>query len=271
MPHYNPAITRLLDEFSRRLDFIEMTSAMVGPYERIEPYIVRQRVRHIEFDTIIFNLNTKLWYDVTYEEPSLVLYTDHDFVRPGDCIFDLGCNTGMLTTWLGLRASETGRVFAFDIFPWNILATEFNARLNGLTNVIATQTGISNRAELAMLNSFHSADIYKRGGTGDCARNIIATPLMPLDTFASLRPTFIKIDIDGAERDVLTPHCKLLATRPRIFLELHPEIIREAGSDPADVLMALISAGYRCHKDVPNGTLYDPNDGAPLTYGYFCV
>jgi FkbM family methyltransferase len=254
----DPRISRLLTEFSRKLDAIEATHPMVGSYERIEPYIIRKKEGGFEYDFIVFHLESKLWFDREHPDTSLALYQRHDFVREGDSIFDLGCNTGYISTWLGLRAGREGSVYAFDIFPWNTLATAYNAKLNGLNNVFPITAGLAGEYSFANIRTAHNAMIYARGGGGDDPRSYVHTPLYPLDAFEKLNPTFIKIDIEGAERDVLTPHSRVLARRPRIFLELHRGFIEEAGGDPLEPLKALQSHGYTCHLNAPDGPLFDP-------------
>ncbi len=58
-------------------------------------------------------------------------------------------------------------------------------------------------------------------------------------------PTVVKIDVEGAELDVLRGAPRLLARHPAVFLELHLDALRRQGDDPAAVLRLLSDAGYQ--------------------------
>jgi FkbM family methyltransferase len=58
-------------------------------------------------------------------------------------------------------------------------------------------------------------------------------------------PTHLKIDVEGFEEEVLLGARKLLEQfRPVLFLELHGDLIRARGMDPANVLHLLSRLGY---------------------------
>jgi hypothetical protein len=53
-------------------------------------------------------------------------------------------------------------------------------------------------------------------------------------------PTFVKLDIEGAEMEAVKGACRTFATRPKVNIEMHCKEIRERyGKDPDDILRDL--------------------------------
>ena len=64
---------------------------------------------------------------------------------------------------------------------------------------------------------------------------------------SSLRPTHVKMDIEGFEDDVIAGGLALLQEhRPILFLELHGNYLRARQRDPALVIRHLRECGYEC-------------------------
>ncbi|MEA2693634.1 MAG: hypothetical protein QOJ16_3021, partial [Acidobacteriota bacterium] len=62
----------------------------------------------------------------------------------------------------------------------------------------------------------------------------------------SFAPDLVKIDVEGYELAVLKGGRGVLARyRPRLFLELHPERLRELGGSVQEVVRLLEETGYR--------------------------
>jgi hypothetical protein len=62
----------------------------------------------------------------------------------------------------------------------------------------------------------------------------------------NMKPTHIKIDVEGYEAAVLRGSRHVLAGKaaPVIFLEVHNQIVRNLGNDPGETLRVLREAGY---------------------------
>ena len=90
-------------------------------------------------------------------------------------------------------------------------------------------------------------------------------PVVALDGLDLRRPVrFIKMDVEGAEPQVLRGAARLLADdRPAILSELHPaQLERASGITPAQFLAQIAAFGYRAHH-LEHGSIGAPIDTAP--------
>jgi FkbM family methyltransferase len=105
-----------------------------------------------------------------------------------------------------------------------------------------------------------------RGGSAPLAGNQIKhVPVVALDSLPLRRPVrFIKMDVEGAEPQVLRGAARLLREdKPVILSELHPTQLERASGVTADEFLAQIAAlGYRAHH-IDHGAIGTPIDRAP--------
>ena len=245
---------QFLDRFSRELDAIEAKAPMQGSYERIKPYIVDHQVGGQDFEFIIYHKESESWFGGNGGDASLQMYKDYQTVKPGDVCFDIGCNSGYISVWLGLAVGPQGKVLAFDPYPWNALATNYSARLNYLENVRAYPIGLSDQAfELKLqLNSARTLE----ASTGN---QFIMAHIANIQEFVSERPTFMKIDIEGGEYELTRTNWANFDRLERIFLELHPFYIDDRGLEPRAVLKNLAGAGFSMAYGHPQAAIVDAN------------
>ncbi len=103
---------------------------------------------------------------------------------------------------------------------------------------------------------------YVEPHAGRPASDLIRVRAVTVDGLAGelgIAPTHLKIDVEGAEEDVLRGAGRTLSGDhpPLVFLELHNIIIRRSGRDPSDPLRQLEELGYRI----------EASDGTPLNTG----
>ena len=161
-----------------------------------------------------------------------------DRIHPGQVLFDIGANFGLYSLPLGSLAGSDGKVLAFEPLPANLALLKRNIALNPGLKIEVVPAAVSNSA--APFAEFYSdttsssvtASLRSRSGQRTCR---VAN--VRLDDFCAgrgLRPSFIKIDVEGAEMDVLHGARSLLETdHPLLLVEVHGFALPEFGQGVA--------------------------------------
>jgi FkbM family methyltransferase len=234
----------VVDQFQRELDEIEKTCPMQKSYSRIDPYIFTSTQAGKSFQFIVYNNESKNWYDNGKSNGMLERFYADNSVREGDVVFDLGCNSGFLTAWFGLAVGPKGKVHAFDMMPWNAAATRAQARLNYLDNIVVHEVGVSNRDDEFEIEAFSSKTLNKSGQM----MAPLKIKVVDLTKFADLEPTFFKVDIEGAEHEISQCDLSVFKKLDRILLEYHTKFIRDRKEDPTQTLIRFMNQGFTGHK-----------------------
>jgi FkbM family methyltransferase len=172
-----------------------------------------------------------------------------DALPAGGVLIDVGAHVGIVTLQAARRAGAAGHVHAVEPTPSNGDALIENLALNGLDNVTVHRcaagrepgSAVLHQMGLTYLNSLVGANPYGREAAA------VEVPVRPLDDLVTGRVDAIKIDVEGAELDVLAGADRILADNPHLTLcvEWNPMWMREAGHDPLDLLDALSERGFR--------------------------
>jgi len=153
----------------------------------------------------------------TYERKTQRVF--EEIVRPGDVVYDVGANAGFFTLLASKLAGPSGRVYAFEPLPRNIAVLREHVRLNGAANVEVLPLAVSDRAGTAY---FAAADHPAMGGLSDRGALEVETTTLDALRGTIAPPSFIKMDIEGAEHAALTGAIEVLcAAKPVILLSAH--------------------------------------------------
>jgi FkbM family methyltransferase len=170
-------------------------------------------------------------------------------VRPGATVLDVGSNVGAYTLMFATWAGPNGRVFAFE--------PDADARAGLVTHLALNQ--LSDRVEV--IDAAMSADVgrarfavHRYGGGSSLAIDsleaaaIVTVATESIDHFCEtrgLRPNLIKIDVEGAELDVLKGARRTLAQPGvEVFVEFHPAVWAASGIGRADIVRELDAQGF---------------------------
>jgi FkbM family methyltransferase len=237
-------VDRALEEW-REIAARHAGQGLRGGRTLIEPYLVERRIHDRPGYLIMAIKESQDWYENDHdcEVPELLRLR---MIRQGDTVFDCGANQGLNAVSYARAVGPGGRVIAFDPFPLHIDIARFNARLNNLRNIDFVRVGLSHKAE--QLNVSMDEQCVATTDRSAAAKSI---SLLPLDAFASLRPSFVKLDIEGAEVDALEGAAEIIAMEPAIYIEVHPQLLPQFGRAPSDVFKHVKLSRYACYIDHP--------------------
>ena len=171
---------------------------------------------------------------------------------PGMTMVDIGANIGHYAMVAARAIGAAGKVVAFEPEPENYAALAANLRLNEV--VRATAENLALGAAPGELTLYR--DDANRGGHSLAAANVqragegTRVRVTTLDAYAAeklqgRRVGFIKIDVQGAEADVIAGAAGVLARdKPTILMEFWPHGIRGMGGDPTALVARLLGMGY---------------------------
>ena len=165
------------------------------------------------------------WWERSLWEPVVQLAV-RDHVRPGDIAFDVGANAGAFALQMSRQAGPRGVVCAFEASPRIIGRTQHNLLAAACHNTTLYHRAIWHRSGdfVSIAHGSHLNDRVEEGAGG------IPVPTLALDDFIAatgLQPSFIKMDIEGAELDALRGSARLIAEgRPIMALEQAPDDMR---------------------------------------------
>ncbi len=173
-----------------------------------------------------------------------------DQLNPGAVFYDVGANIGFFGL-LGARlVGMTGKVFAFEPVPQNAALVRENFALNGFTQAQVIAKAVANHAgQVDLLLSRHpgGATLHTEVRPTDAERTITVEQVRLDDLVFGQHlpaPTFVKIDVEGAELEVLRGMQRLLAEiRPRLVFEIDDET--EAGLRSKAALCIDLLASYQ--------------------------
>jgi FkbM family methyltransferase len=212
---------------------------------------------------------SNLLFQGTFEPAERALLPQ--LVRPGMTVVDIGANAGIYTMLAARLVGSAGRVIAFEPSERERARLMTHLALNHISNVRVEPFAVGNQdGETA----FFVAPNFEAGFNGRfSAPGIPMTrqrvPLRRLDTYADAsgldRVDFVKLDVEGGERDVLLGAERLLRrARATILCEIEPSRIEPWGYAPRDIYDLLAAWGYEWFAVTP-GTLA-PLPSAPATF-----
>ncbi|MFN2303118.1 MAG: FkbM family methyltransferase [Anaerolineales bacterium] len=160
-------------------------------------------------------------------------------VTPDSIVYDIGANVGYFSLLAAVLVGKGGQVFAFEPLPRNVAFLRKHVALNRLENVTVIEAAVSGHSGEAAFQFGASDSMGHLGEKGD-----INVQLISLDDWLTegklASPDFIKIDVEGAEYEVVCGAQKLLKKyRPILFLDTHQ---REAHHATINLLQTL---GYQ--------------------------
>ncbi len=171
---------------------------------------------------------------------------------PGMVLFDIGAHFGLFSLAALHYGGPQAAAVAVDPSPTAARIVKIQARLNKVSErlhvlkaSVGDHTGVQSMVAVGILASGY----YVSPDQDHAGSELTVTKAVTIDGLAhdyTLKPTHIKIDVEGDEAAVLRGARQTLsrADAPLLFLELHNQIVAERGGDPLEVLNLLRLYGY---------------------------
>ena len=176
------------------------------------------------------------YFPSDYERENFSFLKDH--VKVGDTVLDVGAHIGLFSVISSRLCGNSGKVLSFEPARETFALLQQTIRINDLSNlIIPRQAAVSDRSGKI---TFYVSPIR-----GDNSNSLVSykddRELIPVEVDMvsiddlvaadhALKPSFIKIDVEGAELDALRGASYTMRTcKPAMILAIHPEPIREKG------------------------------------------
>jgi FkbM family methyltransferase len=204
------------------------------------PFVHEVRYGGLTFPFWIANQHANAWWAKPELHPHAQFRTQQAMCTPGSVVFDAGAHHGMNAILSALWAGPTGQVHAFEACRENALVLSANIGLNRLTNCFCVPAAVGDRdGEVCVAGE----TVAGANGAGRKA------PMVALDSYCAQKGIpkvdVLIIDVEGFEAEVLRGAKQLLATRPKIDLEIHLDDLPRYGHSVADVVGQLDLKAYK--------------------------
>lgn len=174
------------------------------------------------------------------------------FLAPGDVFVDAGANVGMHTLAAARAVGPRGRVIAIEPFDLTARLLRKSVALNGLSEAVefhvaalSDHVGVQT-FYLGSTNAHHS--LYPLPEYTLAMGAPVEVPVTTLDTIMASHPRadLIKVDVEGAELDVIAGASATLTGNPGVALivEFGPAHLRRTGHDAGEWLAAFERLGF---------------------------
>lgn len=174
----------------------------------------------------IYNSGYSGYWMGTYELEIVNKYISK--LKTSSVVYDLGAHIGYYTLIASKFLKGRGNVYSFEPFPMNFAKLTNHIRINNLKNVIPIQKAVGNQnGKVQFSNSPNdSANTYIKGSFMYKSFDHIEVDAITIDSVVHgkdlIPPNLIKIDVEGAELDVLKgAENTITKYHPTILLSTH--------------------------------------------------
>ena len=175
------------------------------------------------------NPDTPLYFNVgvagVYEPHITSLF--RKVLRPGMTVIDVGTNAGWFTLLSARRVGPAGKVFSFEPEPSNVAALRENVQLNGFQNVSVYNVALfDSEGEMALslsptASAWHSMVLHV-GEDSIKVRTVCLDGVMRQANVDHV--DLLKVDVEGAEPNVLLGARETLARTDHVVMEWSPQV-----------------------------------------------
>lgn len=156
-------------------------------------------------------------------------------IRPGDTVWDVGAHHGYVTLCASDRVGPRGSVQAFEPSARNRRLLLRHLRWNRIRNVAVHPYALSSFDGWASFGGGYTSKMCALGRGSEMVSVRTVTTLLRSEALAA--PTFVKLDVEGAEAEVLQGAMDVLPPVARLVIAIHSRetdcgctaLLKEAG------------------------------------------
>ncbi len=142
-------------------------------------------------------------------------------IPAGAVIYDIGANVGYFSLLAAVLAGPEGCVYAFEPLPRNVEFLRKHIKLNKLDTIEVVEAAVSDHSGEASFDLGASSAMGHLASSGGITVRLVTLDQMLL-AGELLPPDYMKVDVEGAEYDVLNGARGLLEKfHPTLFLDTH--------------------------------------------------
>jgi len=161
-----------------------------------------------------------------------------DLIHEGDVVWDVGAHYGFVTLLAARRVGPGGHVHAFEPSAASRVFLDRHVRWNRLTNVTVQLQAVGGTDGSTSFGGGSTSKQHRLGGAGEEVQVRTVGTLLE----SCRAPSFLKIDVEGAEGGLLTVGCASLPRACRLVVAVHsPEVYGEC-------VRALAASGFRLYE-----------------------
>jgi FkbM family methyltransferase len=176
-----------------------------------------------------------------------------EMLKPGDIFFDVGANAGLYTVIAARKVGESGHVYAFEPGERELKLLRHNIAINNLTNVTIIESGVSDKKGKAQFGISRDGAMNSLRQTNHPGQKIEEWKAIEVTTLDDIiqelrikKVDFIKIDVEGAEKQVFSGSKKLLESEEKVIFLFEASDLNAVNFDYTvkDFLQEIISLGF---------------------------
>lgn len=142
-----------------------------------------------------------------------------DLMRPADVVWDVGAHHGYVTLCASRKVGATGSVHAFEPSAMNRSRLTRHVRWNSLSNVSVHPFALSSYDGESTFGGSGTSKMFSMGGGAEIVQVRSSESLV--DGQVCPPPTFVKIDVEGAEADTVRGLMNVLPPHARLLIAMH--------------------------------------------------
>jgi FkbM family methyltransferase len=185
------------------------------------------------------------------------------FLKPGMCVLDIGAHHGLYTILASKRVGSGGKVIAFEPSPRERRVLMRNIRINFLSNVLVEPYALGAgpaKANLFLVEGGEDGCNSLRPPAVTATTQTVSVDVISLDEYllkTGHRVDFVKLDVEGGEREMLRGASRLLASssRPVFLVEVQDIRTLPWGYPAREIVKLLEVEGYTWFQILLTGSL----------------